>query len=319
MKHVTISGVGTYLPQEIITNHVIAERVNTSDLWIRERTGIETRHFAALHEDAASMALIAAKRALARAMLLADEIDLILVATSTASDFFPSIACKIQAALSMKKNVPAFDLSVACTGFTYGLVVAEQFIRNAKAKHILLVGTEVLSRILDWNDRSTCVLFGDGAGAFILSAAEKPGVLATHLAADGALGGILALPNQVVRQDGVLSRIAMQGREVFRFAINALPKLIQHLLKEANCTIKDIDWIVPHQANLRILKSVCDKIGYSLEKVSQTVVQHGNTSAASIPLAWDVAASSGQILNGYRVLLLGFGGGMTWGGVIVDI
>ncbi len=314
-----IAGTGSYLPQKILTNADIAAFVDTSDEWIIERTGIKQRHVVAEHETAATMGLMAAEHALAAAQLSAQDIDLIIVATCTPDKFFPSTACLIQQRLNIQKSIPAFDLSAACAGFIYALTVAEQFIANNKIKNALVIGSEAMSRIIDWQDRSTCVLFGDGAGALILSASDTPGIISSHLHAQGKYQDLLFLPNNIaapaLRNDSPY--LQMRGHEVFKLAVQALDDAVDEVLQHNNIKTQDIDWLVPHQANLRIIQAIAKRLQLPMEKVILTIAEHGNTSSASIPLALDVAIRDGRIKHGQTLLMEGFGGGMAWGSVFV--
>lgn len=314
-----IAGTGSYLPQKILTNADIAAFVDTSDEWIIERTGIKKRHVVAEHETAATMGLMAAEQALVAAQLSAQDIDLIIVATCTPDKFFPSTACLIQQRLNIQKSIPAFDLSAACAGFIYALTVAEQFIANGKIKNALVIGSEAMSRIIDWQDRSTCVLFGDGAGALILSASDTPGIISSHLHAQGKYQDLLFLPNNMaapaLRNDSPY--LQMRGHEVFKLAVQALNDAVDEVLQHNNIKTKDIDWLVPHQANLRIIQAIAKRLQLPMEKVILTIAEHGNTSSASIPLALDVAIRDGRIKHGQALLMEGFGGGMAWGSVFV--
>lgn len=317
MKHVALKGIGSYLPERILTNDDLSEMVDTNDSWIQERTGIQTRHVAADDESTASLAVEASKRAIEDSGLSVDDIDLIIVATATPDQFFPSVACEVQRDLGIKRHIISFDMSAACTGFTYAWVTASHYIQSGMVKNALVVGSEVLTRVTNWTDRGTCILFGDGAGAVVLSESNEPGILSCHLAADPSLSDILTLPNEPVINEKTL--INMNGREVYKFAVSTICELSEHLIEQANLTIDDIDWFVPHQANLRMFKHVSEKLGVPLEKISQDVISHGNTSSASIPLALDRAIKDKKIKKGSKVLIEGFGGGMTWGGLLLQI
>ena len=313
MRHSRIAGVGGFLPPRVVTNDELAQRLDTSDAWIRERTGIAQRHIADDSQGASDLALEASRRALAAAGIAADAIDLIIVATSTPDYIFPSTACLLQAKLGVT-NCPAFDMQAVCSGFVYGLSTADQFIRSGQADCALVVGAEVFSRILDWNDRGTCVLFGDGAGAVLLVAADGPGIHASVLRADGRHAGMLSVPGNVSRGK-ILGTpyLQMNGQQVFKFAVRVLDEVSRETLAAAGASIDDVDWLIPHQANVRILESTARKLGVPAHKVVITVDRHGNTSAASVPLALDVAVRDGRIRQGHRVLLAGVGGGFTWG------
>ncbi|MCX7896587.1 MAG: ketoacyl-ACP synthase III [Rhodocyclaceae bacterium] len=321
-RYARITGVGGYLPGAPVSNEaLIAEhRLESSDQWIVERTGICARHFAAKNVAASDLALPACQKALAAARRKPDDIDLIIVATSTPDVIFPSTATILQAKLGMTNGAPAFDLQAVCGGFVYALAVAEKFIRTGSARCALVVGAETFSRILDWRDRTTCVLFGDGAGAVVLEAADTPGVHASVLHADGRYGSILAtaghLSGGVPIGDPFLR---MDGQAVFKFAVKVLAEVAEEALALAGMQSADIDWLVPHQANVRIMQATAKKLHIPPEKVVVTVDRHGNTSAASIPLALDAAISSGQIQLGDTVLFEGVGGGFTWGAVVATL
>jgi len=311
MKFSRIAGTGGYLPEKILTNHDLEKFVDTSHDWIVERTGIHQRHIAADDETTATMAKEAAQVALKNAGIEADQLDLIIVATCTPVNMFPSTASELQHLLGASK-AGAFDIAAACTGFVYGLSIADQFIRSGQCKHVLVVGSEVLSRALDWKERTTCVLFGDGASAAVLSASDEAGIIATDLHSDGSLGDILYLPQQ--RTDG---SVVMRGREVFRHAVEKLVASSHALLKQCGMTTKDLDWVVPHQANLRIILYVLDKLHIPVEQSILTIDQQANTSAASVGLALHEGVSSGRIQRGQTILLEAFGGGLVWGGALI--
>lgn len=312
-----IVGTGSYLPEKILTNQDLERIVDTSDEWIRTRTGIRSRHVAAEGQLASDLALPAAQRALAAAGVQASEIDLIIVATTTPDMIFPSTACILQAKLGIA-GCPAFDVQAVCSGFVYALTTANLFIQSGQAKRALIVGTEVYSRILDWTDRGTCVLFGDGAGAVVLAASENPGILATRLHADGSHRDSLAVPGSVCGgKVWGTPYVRMEGGAVFKFAVRVFEEVAHEVLAEANLTVADIDWFVPHQANIRIMEATARKLHLPVEKVIVTVDHHGNTSAASIPLALDEAVRDGRIKQGQTVLLEGVGGGFTWGAALL--
>lgn len=313
-----ITGTGSYLPLLALSNNdLVARGVDTSDEWIVERTGIRSRHIAEDGQMASDLAFEASQRAIAAAGIAAEEIDLIVLATSTPDYIFPSTACLLQSKLGVS-GAASFDIQAVCSGFAYALTVAEKFIRSGSHRCALVVGTEVFSRLLDWNDRGTCVLFGDGAGAVILEASEEPGILATALHADGSHHGILEVPGnvcggKVVGQPFVI----MDGPAVFKFAVKVLAEVAREALDMAGIEATAIDWLIPHQANIRIIQSTAKKLGLSMEKVVTTVDRHGNTSAASIPLALDAAVRDGRIKRGDMLMLEGVGGGFTWGAVIL--
>ena len=312
-----VIGTGSYLPEKIVTNDDLARTVDTSDEWIRTRTGIRSRHIAAEGQLASDLALAAAQRALQSAHVAAADIDLIIVATTTPDIIFPSTACILQAKLGVA-GCPAFDVQAVCSGFVYALTIADLFIRAGQAKHVLVVGTEVYSRILDWTDRGTCVLFGDGAGAVVVTASEEPGILATKLHADGSHKEMLCVPGSV--HGGKVwgsPFVHMDGGSVFKFAVRVFEEGAKEVLQAAGLSVADVDWFIPHQANIRIMEATARKLGLPTEKLIATVDHHGNTSAASIPLALDEAVKDGRILAGQTLLLEGVGGGFTWGAVLL--
>ena len=317
-----ILGTGSYLPEKRLTNADLAaelaqQGVETSDEWIVERTGIRARHFAADAQGSSDLATEAARKALAAAGISADELDLIIVATSTPDMVFPSVATMVQHKLGTA-GCPAFDVQAVCSGFIYALTVADAMIQSGSAKRALVIGAEVFSRILDFKDRTTCVLFGDGAGAVILEASNQPGILATDLHADGKHKDILCVPGHV-NKGGILGDpvLKMDGQAVFKLAVGVLEETARASLTKANLTDADIDWLIPHQANIRIMQSTAKKLKMSSDKVVVTVDQHGNTSAASIPLALDTAVRDGRIQRGQTLMLEGVGGGFTWGSVLL--
>jgi 3-oxoacyl-[acyl-carrier-protein] synthase-3 len=315
-----IIGTGSYLPSNIVTNHDLEKLVDTSDQWIRERTGIEQRHIAVEGETTVALAEQASRNAIEAAGIDASEIDLIIFATSTPDKIFPSSACILQARLDIH-GCPAFDIQAVCTGFIYALSVAEKFIQTGSARTALVVGAEVFSRILNWEDRDTCVLFGDGAGAVILQSDEETGILSSHIHADGKYENLLWVPHGV--GDGFdqvkagKAYVEMRGNEVFKMAVNTLGRIVDETLAASDMKKSDIDWLVPHQANIRIITATARKLKMSMEQVVVTVNKHGNTSAASVPLALDVAVRDGRIKRGELLLLEAFGGGFTWGSVLV--
>jgi 3-oxoacyl-[acyl-carrier-protein] synthase-3 len=323
MTYSKIIGTGSYLPEQHVTNtdlaaQLAAKGIETSDEWIVTRSGISARHYAAPDENASDLAVNAARNALEASGLEAEQIDLIIVATST-PDFvgsFPSTACIVQNKLGMRNNSAAFDMGAVCSGFVYALSTADAFIKAGHAKNVLVIGTEVFSRILDFDDRSTCVLFGDGAGAVVLSASEEPGVLAVKLHADGSHGDILCGPANPSNLAMNQKFLYMDGPAVFKLAVTVLEKVANEALAHAQMPAGDIDWLIPHQANLRIMTGTAKKLGLSTEKMVVTVNEHGNTSAASIPLALDVAVRDGRIKPGHNVMMEGVGGGFTWGAVL---
>lgn len=320
-KRSVLTGIGAYLPAQMLTNADMAKRVDTSDEWITERTGIKQRHFAAAHETAAYMGAEAGRQALQQAGLAPEALGAIIVATSTPDQAFPSTAVHIQAALGAKSAF-GFDLSAACSGFIYGLSVADAMLRAGQVKSVLVIGSEVYSRILNFEDRTTCVLFGDGAGAVLLEtkAVEKngPGLLSTHLHADGTLADILYVDGAVGQKDKP-GHLVMHGREVFRHAVNLLASAVNEALTENGLTAQDIDLLVPHQANRRIIDGVGKKLGLPAERVVVTVDKHANTSAASIPLALASAMEEGRAKPGQLLLLEALGGGLTWGSALLRL
>ncbi|ARJ44064.1 3-oxoacyl-ACP synthase [Pantoea alhagi] len=311
-----IIGTGSYLPAQVRTNADLEKMVDTSDEWIVTRTGIRERRIAAPDETVATMGFQAAERALEMAGVSKDDIGLIIVATTSGSHAFPSSACMIQNMLEIK-DCAAFDLAAACAGFTYGLSVADQYIKNGAVKHALVIGADVLARTLDPNDRGTIILFGDGAGAVVLSASEEPGIISTHLHADGRYGQLLTLPYQNRAQQDQPAYLTMSGNEVFKVAVTELAHIVDETLAANNLERAEIDWLVPHQANLRIINATAKKLGMGMDKVVVTLDRHGNTSAASVPAALDEAVRDGRIKPGQLVLLEAFGGGFTWGSALV--
>ncbi len=315
---VHLVGVGAYLPERVVTNHELATRIDTSDAWIRERTGIAQRHLAAPHETAAFMGAEASRRALAAAGIDAAEVDAVILGTSTPDQAFPATALRIQADLGIARGF-GFDISAACSGFIFALASAEAFIRNGAVRTALVVGSEVYSRILDWNDRATCVLFGDGAGAVVLRAGEAAsgrGVLSSHLHGDGRMGDLLYVDGAVGMTEST-GHLRMNGREVFRHAVTKLSASVDEALAANGLTHADVDWLVPHQANKRIIDAIGRKLNLPAERVVVTVDRHANTSAASIPLALADAVGDGRIRRGDLVLMEALGGGMTWGSALV--
>jgi 3-oxoacyl-[acyl-carrier-protein] synthase III len=312
-----IVGTGGYLPEKILTNHDLARMVDTSDEWIVTRTGIRQRHVAAADQKASDLALEASRRALSAAGIGAEQLSLIVVATTTPDMIFPSTACILQAKLGVH-GCPAFDMQAVCSGFTYALATADAFIRTGQCRYALVVGTEVYSRILDWTDRATCVLFGDGAGAVVVAASERPGILGSKLHADGSYTKILSVPGQVC--GGAVQGkafVTMEGNAVFKFAVRVLEEVVEETLAAYGVKRGAIDWLIPHQANLRIIEATARKLGLPMHKVVVTVDRHANTSAASIPLALDEAVRDGRIVSGQHVLLEAVGGGFTWGAVLL--
>jgi 3-oxoacyl-[acyl-carrier-protein] synthase-3 len=313
-----IIGTGGYLPEKTLTNADLERMVDTSDEWIVTRTGIRERHIAAEHESTSDLAANASRDALRMAGVDPGEIDLIIVATTTPDLVFPSTACILQEKLGIRNGAPAFDIQAVCSGFVYALSVADQFIRGGQSRCALVVGAETFSRILDWSDRTTCVLFGDGAGAVVLKADQAPGIISTHLHADGSYRQLLAAPGGIYA--GKIQGnpyVVMDGGAVFKFAVNVLDEIVEETLSKNGMAKSDVDWLVPHQANIRIIQATAKKLGMSMDRVVVTVDRHGNTSAASIPLALNVAARDGRIKEGDVVLMEGVGGGFTWGSALL--
>jgi 3-oxoacyl-[acyl-carrier-protein] synthase-3 len=315
--HSRVAGTGGYLPAEVLTNDELARRIDTSDAWIRSRSGIRQRHIAAPGENTSDLALAASRQALTMAGIAPVDVDLIVVATTTPDMIFPSTACILQDKLGAKGG-PAFDVQAVCSGFVYALALADLMVKNGSVRNALVVGAEIYSRILDWDDRGTCVLFGDGAGAAVLVPAPEPGILSTHLHADGSYRDILCVPGTVV--NGVISGtpfLRMEGGAVFKFAVKVLAEVAEEALAANGLPASAIDWLIPHQANIRIMDATAKKLGLPETKMISTVDLHGNTSAASIPLALDLAVRDGRIKAGHLVMLVGVGGGFTWGSALL--
>lgn len=315
-----IIGTGRYLPEKILTNLDLEKMVETSDEWIRERTGIEQRHIAAEGQTTCDLAEQASLNAIEMAGITPQSIDLIIVATTTPDKIFPSTACLLQQRLDIH-GCPAFDVQAVCTGFVYAVSVADQFIKTGMAKRVLVVGAETLSRITNWNDRTTCILFGDGAGAVVLEASTEPGILSTHIHADGQYENLLHVPSgpsKLAKTDDIAERtMEMKGNEVFKVAVNTLSRIATETLEANNLTKDQIDWLVPHQANLRIINATGKKLGLRDDQVVVTVNKHANTSSASVPMALDEAVRDGRIQRGQLLLLEAFGGGFTWGSALI--
>jgi 3-oxoacyl-[acyl-carrier-protein] synthase-3 len=312
-----VIGSGSYLPANVVTNQTLSERMDTSDEWIVARTGIRQRHIAADNEFVSDLALRASRAALESANVRAEQIDLIVLATSTPDMIFPSSACLLQAKLGIKGGA-AFDVQAVCSGFVYALATADALMRTGSYRYALVIGAEVFSRILDWNDRGTCVLFGDGAGAVVLARDERPGILSCHLHADGSHSDILCVPGSVDR--GKVQGtpfLKMDGGAVFKFAVRVLDEVGREALAANDMTPQQVDWLIPHQANVRILDATAKRMAVEEDKVIVTVDRHANTSAASIPLAFDLGVRDGRIRSGHHVLMLGVGGGFTWGAVLL--
>ena len=317
-KYSRIIGTGSYLPGKVMTNHDLEKIVETSHDWIVSRSGIHERHIAADTEMTSDLALQASLRAIEAAGIKADDIDLVIVATTTPDQVFPSTACILQDKLGIRNCGAAFDMQAVCGGFVYAMNTADLYIRGGQANTVLVVGAEVLSRILDWSDRTTCVLFGDGAGAVILQISETPGIISSKLHADGSHRGMLKAEGNI--QNGEVQGdpfIKMEGKAVFKFAVKVLSEVVEEVLEENKLAGSDINWLVPHQANVRIMEATAKKLGLSMDNVIVTVATHGNTSAASIPLALDVAVKDGRIQAGQNIILEAVGGGFTWGAVLI--
>jgi 3-oxoacyl-[acyl-carrier-protein] synthase-3 len=319
VQHIRVAGTGSFVPEGRLTNADLEALVETTDEWITSRTGISERRIAEPEQATSDFAFEAATRALADAGLAADAIDLIVVGTSTPDHIFPSVACKLQTRLGCGKTA-AFDINAACTGFLSALQVAEQFLRTGAAEHVLVVGADTMSRIVDYSDRSTCILFGDGAGAFLLSKSDTPGLLASRTYSDGAhydklyvAGGGAHAPSE-----GNVPHIKMNGRAIFQLAVRAMASAIEDVLKESGVALSEVDRLVPHQANQRILSAVADSLGVPQERVVSTIREYGNNSAASVPLAFDLAVKDGRIARGDTVALSAFGGGLVWGAALLN-
>ena len=317
MTYSRILGTGGYLPARVLTNADLEKMVDTNDQWIVERTGIRERHIAAEGEFTSDLATAAARAALAAAAVDVNDIDLLVVATTTPDLVFPSTACIVQSKLGMSNGKPAFDIQAVCSGFVYALSVADQFIRTGAAKRALVIGAETLSRITDWTDRGNCILWGDGAGAVVLEASDQPGILASHIHADGRHKELLRTTTGASTGLTEPAVMRMEGNAVFKMAVNTLDRIVDETLEANGLSKSDIDWLVPHQANIRIISATAKKLGMSMDHVVTTVAGHGNTSAASVPLAFDVAVRDGRIQRGQTVLMEAFGGGFTWGSVLL--
>ena len=320
MIYSKITGTGSYLPEQVLTNSELEKIVDTTDEWIRSRTGIEKRHVARDDETTCDLAEKASRAAIKMAGKKENDIDLIIIATTTPDIIFPSTACLLQQRLNIH-GCPAFDIQAVCTGFIYALHIANLFIKNGNTKCALIVGSETMTRIVDWKDRNTCVLFGDGAGAIILEESKTPGILSTHIHADGAYQELLSVPAGISSDYNLVKSnkafIKMQGNEVFKVAVNTLGGIVDETLQANSMSNTDIDWLVPHQANTRIISAMAKKLDMPISRVVVTVDQHGNTSAASIPLALDVAVKDGRIKENDTLLLPAFGGGFTWGSALL--
>lgn len=319
MIYSRIAGTGSYLPEKVLTNHDLESMVETTDQWITDRTGIKKRHIVADDETTTDLAYEAAIKAIEAAGIENNDIDLIIVATTTPTRIFPSTASLLQEKLGITTGTPAFDIQAVCTGFVYALTVADKFIKAGGINNVLVIGAESFSRIIDWTDRNTCVLFGDGAGAVVLQASEQPGILSTHIHSDGSYNELLQVPTgpgSAVTSDSAF--VDMQGNEVFKVAVKTLSSIADETLEANNMAKSDVDWLIPHQANIRIIAATARKLNMSMDHVVVTVDEHGNTSAASIPLALDVAVRDGRIKRGETLLFEAFGGGFTWGSALIQ-
>lgn len=317
MIYSKIAGTGSYLPKKMLTNADIEKMVDTTDEWIVQRVGIRSRHLVADSGDTTvSMAENAARTAIASAKLNPNDIDLIIVGTASSDRLFPSVACEIQKRLGITNECAAFDVNAGCSGFIYVMNIADQYIRSGNAKNVLIVGADTLSTIVDWTDRATCILFGDGAGAAVLSASDKPGILAAHIHADGQYADLLFTENALFSGEAK-NYLKMEGSEVFKVAVNKLGQIVDQTLTKANVDKHEIDWLIPHQANMRIIQAMAKKLNMPMEKVIVTIENHGNTSAASIPLALDFAVKSNKIKRGDKLLLEAFGAGFAWGSALI--
>ena len=317
MMYSKIAGTGSYLPKKILTNAELEKMVDTTDEWIVQRVGIRRRHLVADSGDtSASMAFEAARSAIAAANLQPNDIDLIIVGTATPDRFFPSVACEVQKRLGITNECAAFDLAAACAGFVYGMSVADQYIKAGSCRNVLVIGVDTLSTVVDWTDRSSCILFGDGAGAVVMQASAEPGLLASHIHADGQYTELLYAENALFSHKAE-NYIQMQGNAVFKVAATKLGEIVDQTLAKANIDKHDIDWFIPHQANMRIILAMAKKLDMSMEKVVLTIEEHGNTSSASIPLALDYAVKKNQVKRGDKLLLEAFGAGFAWGSALV--
>ena len=310
-----IIGVGSYLPKKVLTNKDLEKSLDTTDEWITSRTGIKQRHIVSPGQQTSDLAFEAARKAISNSNINTDEIDLIIVATTTPDKIFPSTACNVQTKLGIK-NCPAFDIQAVCSGFIYALSVADKFIKTKSAKNILVIGADSMSKITDYTDRSNAILWGDGAGAVVLSSSDQQGILSTHIHADGKYEELLHVPKRNV-ENKVKQTIEMQGSQVFKIAVNTLDRIVDEALIANQLKKEDIDWLVPHQANIRILEATAKKLEMGMDKVIVTIDRHGNTSAASIPLALDDGIQNGKIKTGHLLLMEAFGGGFTWGSALI--
>lgn len=315
MKSAVINGTGSYLPENKISNLDLEKSLDTTDEWIASRTGISSRSVSDVHETTSYMAGKAAEKAIEASSIEADELDLIIVATCTPDHFFPSIACHVQRTLKIKRPIPAFDIGAACSGFVYAMDVAKQYIKSGTAKHVMVIGSESMSRAVDWSDRSTCVLFGDGAGAVVLSESDRPGIMGSVLHSSFDDDKLLVLPNASSKEGK--ATISMKGNEVFKLAVNIMGNIVDEVLNLSKLSKSDIKWLIPHQANIRIIQAIARKLSLPMSQVIVTIGEQGNTSAASIPLALDYSIRNDQIKRDELLLLESFGGGMTWGAMVI--
>tara|TARA_B100001093_G_scaffold489448_1_gene527625 strand:+ start:879 stop:1829 length:951 start_codon:yes stop_codon:yes gene_type:complete len=311
----SIAGIGSYLPKQVITNHDLEKTLDTSDEWIMQRVGIAQRQVLSEGETTSMMAVEAAKCALEDSGLSPNDIDMVIVATATSEYCFPSVACMVQRELGITNASPAFDVSAACAGFIYGLSIADQYIRSCAARHVLVIGAESLSKYVNWQDRSTCILFGDGAGAVILSQSDSPGILATKIHALGEHVDLLYAKSS--HWSSARETVQMDGSDVFKLAVTKLNEIVDQTLAMAGMHQGDVDWLIPHQANMRIIKAIAKRLSLPEERVILTIKEHANTSSASVPLAFDVAVKSGKVKRGDRVMLEAFGAGLAWGAVLL--
>ncbi len=317
MTYSKIIGTGSYIPAELLTNEMLEKMVSTSDEWIMQRVGVRERHIIGNSSDnTTTMAVAAAKNALEMAGISADQIDMIIVGTATPQFYFPSTACLVQQQLGITKDIPALDVNAACAGFIYGLSIADQYMKSGAIKTALVIGSEALTRMVDFTDRGTCILFGDGAGAVILRADKNPGILSTHIHANGNYSQLITANNPIWDESGDFN-LKMAGSEVFKVAVTKLGEIVDQTIEKSGLQKSDIDWLVPHQANFRIIQATAKRLNMPLSRVVLTIEQHGNTSAASIPLALDTAVRSGQIKAGETLLLEAFGAGLAWGSALV--
>ncbi|VEG90055.1 beta-ketoacyl-ACP synthase III [Legionella spiritensis] len=315
MINAVINGTGSYLPRRSLSNKELESKLETTDEWIYSRTGISSRHISDEHETTSFMACEAGRKALENSDITADQIDLIIVATCTPNHFFPSMACHVQKALGITRAIPAFDVGAACSGFVYAMNVARQFIGTGSAQHVLVIGSETMSQAVDWTDRATCVLFGDGAGAVILSAGKEPGIIAGKLHSLYDADKLLTYPNTYARDEKGL--IGMRGHEVFKIAVTIMGDIVDEILEASQLQKSDINWLIPHQANIRIIQGIAKKLDLPMSQVIVTIKNQGNTSAASIPLALDFSIQENKVKRGDLLLIESFGGGMTWGAMVI--